>query len=113
MRRRKGAVLIQSSEYTIGICMGDEGSWKRAQKVTQFAAVGAVSVPGRSLSVSGGLRDEQGLGTGMGVTASLAEGIVFAKAQMGVTAGYGERQELQAVWCCRSFNRRVRNGKIC
>ena len=46
----------------------------------------------------------------MGVTASSAEGTAFAKAQMGVTAGYGECQELQAVWCCRSLNRRVRNG---
>lgn len=40
------------------------------------------------------------------VTASSAEGTAFAKAQMGVTAGYGECQGLQAVWCCRSLNRR-------
>lgn len=50
------------------------------------------------------------LGKRMGVTASSAEGTAFAKAQMGVTAGYGECQGLQAVWCCRSLNRRVRNG---
>lgn len=92
--------------------MGDEGSWKRAQKSNPICSCGGGQCPWEK-SVSGGLRDEQGLGTGMGVTACLAEGTVFAKAQMGVTAGYGERQEPHAVRCCRSLNRRVRNGKVC
>lgn len=49
----------------------------------------------------------------MGVTALSAEGTVFAKAQMGETAGQGGYQELQAVGCCRSLNRKARDGERC
>lgn len=44
------------------------------------------------------------------MTAFSAEGTVFAKAQMGVTAGYAECQEPHAVGSGRSLTRRVRDG---
>lgn len=69
---------------------------------------GAVRIPGRP-RLSGNVSMSRSWAKGRGWQHSRQKE-VLAKAQMGVTAGYGECQELHAVWSCRSLNRRVRNG---